>query len=565
MPRTPLLRAIRRLFNDARIAQRAGLDLTDLADLRAGATGPRAVTPDLEARMVAAPRMGRPVTRRAALSAVAAGAGAGAMALGVPRVARAKGQPTIAIVGAGIAGVSCALKLADHGYASTVYESSGRIGGRMFSNTGYWDQAQVSEWCGELIDTGHTTVLALAKRFRLHPDNLHDAEPRGSEDTYKFFGHYYLQSKATSDFLATVLARVTADADAAGYPTTFDFSTEVGAALDAMSVYDWIESRVPGGHRSDLGQLLDVAYNIEYGADTSDQSALNLVYLLGFPPDDVSFSIFGESDETFHLRGGNQQLPVAMAKALGNVELGFSLQRLAATAAGRYELVFGRGGGAAAQTVTADYVVLALPFAVLRGLDTTRAGFDVLKREAIDELGRGRNGKTQLQFTSRLWNQRGKWHGISNGSSYADTGYQAGWDVTRAQPGGAGIMVFYSGGSTTGAMVAAQPYSTIGSPGVRADVTTALQRAEPVFPGLTDVWNGRATQSLPHKSPQFRASYSYWRVGQYTAFSGYEGVAQGGVLFCGEHTSQSFQGFMEGGASEGQRAAGDLIHAIRGG
>ena len=38
----------------------------------------------------------------------------------------------------------------------------------------------------------------------------------------------------------------------------------------------------------------------------------------------------------------------------------------------------------------------------------------------------------------------------------------------------------------------------------------------------------------------------------------------GGVLFCGEHTSQNFQGFMEGGASEGQRAATDLIHLIRG-
>ena len=38
-----------------------------------------------------------------------------------------------------------------------------------------------------------------------------------------------------------------------------------------MSIYDWIESRVPGGHRSQFGQLLDVAYTIEYGADTSDQ------------------------------------------------------------------------------------------------------------------------------------------------------------------------------------------------------------------------------------------------------------------------------------------------------
>ena len=44
-----------------------------------------------------------------------------------------------------------------------------------------------------------------------------------------------------------------------------------------MSIAQWIDSRVPGGRASTFGQLLDVAYNIEYGAETSDQSALNLL------------------------------------------------------------------------------------------------------------------------------------------------------------------------------------------------------------------------------------------------------------------------------------------------
>ena len=34
-----------------------------------------------------------------------------------------------------------------------------------------------------------------------------------------------------------------------------------------MSVVDWIEESVPGGMGSRLGQLLDVTYNIEYGAE----------------------------------------------------------------------------------------------------------------------------------------------------------------------------------------------------------------------------------------------------------------------------------------------------------
>jgi monoamine oxidase len=69
---------------------------------------------------------------------------------------------------------------------------------------------------------------------------------------------------------------------------------------------------------------------------------------------------------------------------------------------------------------------------------------------------------------------------------------------------------------------------------------------------------------LPHKSPLSKASYSFYRVGQYTAFAGYEAVTEGGVLFCGEHTSINFQGFMEGGAEQGRRAARELARLIRG-
>ncbi len=490
-------------------------------------------------------------------------AGAGALALSAPRPAFAKADPTIAIVGGGIAGLTCALKLADRGLASTVYEASGRSGGRMFSNSQYWNQGQVSEWGGELIDSGHQTIQALARRFGLKLDDLHAGEPSGSQDTYKFFGAYYKQNDATADFLADVAEKVLADADAADYPTTYDSFTPEGAELATMSVYEWIESRVPGGHDSELGQLLDLAYVCEYGANSTDQSALNLVYLLGFQPDDTGFSVFGESDERYHVRGGNQKIPTAIAASLGGaISYGNSLQRLRQTAAGRYQLTFDRGGRAV--EVVADYVVLALPFAVLRDIDIAGAGFDPLKRRAIQQLGRGHNGKTQLQFQTRLWNQRGAWPGVSNGASYADTGYQSSWDATRTQAGANGILVFYSGGSATDAQTAGSAFATATDAGVRVDAALALSRANKVFPGLTGSWNARATQSLPHKSAFFKASYSYFRVGQYIDFAGYEGVSQGNVLFCGEHTSLDYQGFMEGGASEGKRAARELAKMVRG-
>jgi monoamine oxidase len=111
-------------------------------------------------------------------------------------------------------------------------------------------------------------------------------------------------------------------------------------------------------------------------------------------------------------------------------------------------------------------------------------------------------------------------------------------------------------------MATTSAFATGPGGGVNVDAQNGLAQLAAVFPGISAKWNGKATQSLPHKSSLSNGSYSYYRVGQYTDFGGYERVRQGGVLFCGEHTSTDFQGFMEGGASEGKRAAAELDKLI---
>src|SRR5262249_11045782 len=142
---------------------------------------------------------------------------------------------------------------------------------------------------------------------------------------YKFFGEYYTVKQAYNDWQSGVWQAVQADQHAAQFPTLYNSYTAAGRALDLMSVYDWIETRVPGAHPSPVGALLDGAYNIEYGSETTDQSALNLVYLLGFNKQtggtstggvNGSFQMFGSSDERYHIRGGNQQLPIAISREL---------------------------------------------------------------------------------------------------------------------------------------------------------------------------------------------------------------------------------------------------------
>jgi monoamine oxidase len=355
------------------------------------------------------------------------------------------------------------------------------------------------------------------------------------------------------------------DVNAASYPTLYNLSTPGGVALDHMSIYDWIESRVPGGHRSSMGQLLDVAYNIEYGAVTTDQSSLNLVYLLGFSSVPGNFSIFGASDERYHLVGGNERLPKAVAAALpaGSIQLNTALTGIVRNGDGTYTLTLTNPINTF--TTVADRVVLAIPFSVLRTILTggaayRAAGFDSLKQTAITQLGYGQNAKLHLQFNNRLWNQSGPW-GIGNGSTNSDTGYQNTWDVSRGQDGSTGILVDYTGGGVPLASFGGDP----SDPKVVARFAkTFLNQIEPVFPGITKQWNGRATLDVPLTDPLLLGSYSYWKVGQYTQFSGYEKARQpdpltGKCHFAGEHCSQDFQGFMEGGASEGARAAGEIV------
>jgi monoamine oxidase len=108
------------------------------------------------------------------------------------------------------------------------------------------------------------------------------------------------------------------------------------------------------------------------------------------------------------------------------------------------------------------------------------------------------------------------------------------------------------------------PYSNASTNSqVTAYANKFLAQLETIYPGIRNQWNGRATLSTPWRDPLLNCSYSYWKPGQYVGFSGYEGVAQGNIHFGGEHCSQDFQGYMEGGAQEGARAAGEILALLK--
>ena len=547
MARTPLMRALQKLAREHQAADRLGVTPAELRERQA------------EARKRSYSR-GEFLKRSGAVGAAVALGGPAALA----SKARAASGSRIVIVGGGIAGLTAALTLQDKGVASEIYESSGRLGGRMHSDWtefghAFWANGQQAELCGELIDSNHKTILQLAQRFGLATVDLLGAQPNATEDTYYIFGAPYPKNQADQDF-QPVHNTLQGQVQATSYPTLYNLFTAAGKFFDNMTVYDWIENYVPGGHKSQFGALLDNAYNEEYGAETTDQAALNLIYLLGFNPKPGNFSIYGKSDERYHIVGGNTLLPLALANALPaeSIHLNSRMTSIKTNADGTITMTFDTGTGPSS-TVTADEVILCVSFSVLRTLDYRKAGFDTLKQTAITQLGSGINAKLNVQFNSRIWNNDG-----STGSIYTDQPFQSGWDVTRGQAGAAGIFVEYPGANVARSMAQSNPYTTSAT---NSQVTKFAQKLltqmEPIFPGISRQWNGKAMLSTPFTDPNFLCSYSYWKPGQYTGFSGYEKKRQGNIHFAGEHCSQDFQGFMEGGASEGVRAAGDILADLK--
>jgi monoamine oxidase len=470
---------------------------------------------------------------------------AAAMAAAPPLFAGKAGGSSarVVVIGAGLAGLTCAYRLKQAGVNATIYEANSRLGGRCWTRRGDFAEGQIAEHGGELIDQSHTAVRQLAQELRLPLDNLLAAEPNGMEPFYRFGGADYSYQEAVDD-LKAIWQKIHRDLTEAGYPTTYSRYTIRGAQLDRMSITDWINESVPGGIQSRLGQLLDVAYTIEYGAECAQQSALSLLYLLGYNSPG-QFSLFGASNEKYHVRGGNDQIVTALAEQLGQqIVTGSALVAARRNAAGTYTVTF--QSGRRVFDVTADKVVFALPFSIMNNsVDLTRAGFGDLKNLAIRELAMGANSKLNVQFGSRHWNALG-----NNGDTYADTGYQATWEVTRGQAGTAGILVNYTGGDKA---------ETFGSGTPASQAAQFLKQIEPVLPGLGAAWNGRATVDCWSRDPFTRGSYSFWQVGQYTRFAGIEGAQDGNAHFCGEHTSIDAQGYLEGAVETGQRAASEVV------
>ena len=481
-------------------------------------------------------------TRAAFLGGAAAALAAPALA--APEAAHGSGSaPSVVVVGAGVAGLTCAYRLNQAGIASSVFEASDRVGGRTWTLRDYFAQGQIVEHGGELISVRQFAVRRLAAELGLTLLDANRVEP--GTDTYYYHGARYPVAEARAEYFAHVYETLRAAERAAGYNTTYRRYTEAGRALDNMSVPDWIDRHVPHGMGSRIGQLLAEACTEEYGGDPAVQSALNLVYLLG--TERRGHLDLDGTNEAFVMNGGIDQIAGRMAAALpsGTIRTGCALVAIAQRASGDYALTF--ASGASTFEVVADRVCLAIPFTLLRQVDTSKLRLHPRKRLAIERLPMGTNAKVHLQFRTRLWNRE-----HYDGTSFVQFAYQNSWDVSAGQSGDYGILVGFPGGSA-----GLLPGPAHG-PCPRALAERYLREFDRVFPGVAAEWTGAAYVDVWARDPWHLGSYSYYGIGDYTTFAGIEGEREGNVSFAGEQTSYKYQGYINGAVVSGERAAREI-------
>lgn len=469
---------------------------------------------------------------------------------------RTRHYPRIAIVGAGIAGLTAALVLQDAGLVSTIYEASARLGGRIYSDANVWGKPLVIEWGGQFIDSDHGLILHLARRFNLSIVDLNANLPRDAQPTFYLSGRYYPFAELLEDF-QPIREIIHEQLQAIG-PTLPDYqqATIEGCRLDQLSLADWIARYIPGGRCARLGRLLDAAYTAQYGVNSEKQSALNLVTTLDVQAGNGRFGL-GPSDERYGLASSAQQLPIAIAQSLPEQSIQFQHYLVSLhQEKKRVTLTFKTPQGF--QEAVYDHVILTLPFSVLRRIDYQEAGFDVQKQTTIETLGYGTISKLMLPFDTRYWQQYGPWPGMSNGAICTDQQFQLGWEASFGQDDEPGILVNVRGGSQGHTYPV--PYATSTDDAhIQEWGDRSLEHLEQIFPGIGKHYLGYAALSSPASDPVLRGAYSCWLVGQYTHLRGSEGVRQGQIHFAGEHTSPDYQGYMEGGVASGIAAAREIL------
>lgn len=479
-------------------------------------------------------------TRRAVLLAL--GASGVAAALPHPAQAAATGRGPIAIIGGGIAGLTALWHLTQAGIDARLYEARGRTGGRVY--TAREKGRPTIEAGGQLVNTDHADMKTLTREFGIA---LIDRKGAAHRTMILADGKEVPEGK-----LASALRAIAGQIDADSVRLDQDYA-KVAVELDRMSFTGYLDKHAALIPEPWVRHLLEATARTEYGVEPGAASAIELVFNLP-AINGRRIDILSRSDERYLIAGGSSTLIDAMAARLRDrIQLNRRVVRVDPFGPG-VRLVFADG-----KTVDAANVIVTTPASITRKIDF-RVPLPPLWRRFITEVGLGANMKVQAGMSARPWDKT-----IGRGGEVWQTkpgaGLASGWDGSvRGGAATGDVWTWFLGGAELAA-------ADVPEPGVVARKFAA--QVEGGITGMTAATSAFARRTTWHRDPMAMGAYVNFRPGQLTRFgrliwTEVDGIAKapvgaGPVIFAGEHLSDAYPGYMNGGAQTGRLAAETII------
>jgi monoamine oxidase len=468
-----------------------------------------------------------------------------ALASGFPlEIGRPHMDPVL-ILGGGAAGLAAAYSLKKEGIPFKVLEASSRVGGRIFTQTGFNSDQMFVELGAEYIDTDHATLIELAREVGLEIQDMKEDDVSHIEwEMFYFNGvlRYHADLLAAAGPLAQAVHAAKTEI---GPQFNYRNATAAGKKWDHISLAEFIQS-LRGKTEDWFLDAVDVGYVLEMGRNSAEQSCLNLFWQVD---DDISdgFDLFGPSDETLRVKGGNSALPQRLAELIGPDAIDFSTRVVAIENRGGNVIVTASQDGQTKE-YRSDQMICALPVSMMHEIDLKKSNFSAAKIDCFNNLKYGQNSKLIMNFESRFWRAGTEKRRPSTGWLMSDLPSQNFWETSRAQKGSQGILTNFLGG-TNGLNARQDALEKINLPD--------LEKVYPEAPrqylnGVAMNWNFM---------PTVKGSYVCVGPGQYSRFFGAQSEPElrGQVLFAGEHTSVEFMGYMNGAYATGIEAANTII------
>lgn len=441
----------------------------------------------------------------------------------------------VVVIGAGLSGLNAALTLEEQGLKVTVLEGRTRIGGRLYTLN---DITGAPEAGGNGIGHSYARLLDLARRLgvELVPERLR-TEPR--ENSALHVRGQFIDMKAWPD--SPLNPHPDGLRKLGPWQVIFGFlSGKVPEMeLDGWQSPNWAHLDVPVAQYLREQGLNDETLRLanhfsSYGTNLWQSSLLQLCHVFTFARKSVELSA---GRGPMSVKGGNQRMPEAMARALkGDVLLGRAVAGVQMDGRG-VDVRCGDGSRHRAR-----FCVMSVPFSALR-LIAVDPGFRGVQAEAVETLPYHHAFQVHFAIEKPFWEKDGL------PPSFWSDGPIERFNALNYGPNDSiSSFMHYSNGDSTSRFDRLPPDEAA------RFVLAEVERVRPAAKGALRIVRAYSWQQTPFSG----GAYASWAPGQIPRFAVAMRQPHERMHLCGEHTSVLARG-MEGALESGERAALEIL------